>query len=102
MRKDGGMKTLLGSLPQNVIPYRLADLAINGLSQEMMRSIRRVTDLKRWTVEDVMCDALDEFLAKCEAESELEMKVIRFPTRRSKPRLSRSVNAHLRSPATQR
>jgi hypothetical protein len=72
------MKTLPGMLPQNVIPYRLAGLPVNGLDQEILRSLRRVANLKRRTIEDVMCDTLDEFLAKCEAEAELETKIIRF------------------------
>jgi hypothetical protein len=72
------MKSLPGMLPQNVILYRLAGLPVNGLDQEMLRSLRRVANLKRWTIEDVMCDTLEECLAKCEAEAELETKIIRF------------------------
>ena len=33
-----------------------------------------------WGVADVICEAVESFLAKCEGEAELETKIIKFPT----------------------
>ena len=46
----------------------------------MMRKLRKLADLTGWTVEDLIHEGILEFVAKHEAEKELETKIIRFPT----------------------
>jgi hypothetical protein len=76
--KDGGMKTL----PQNIVPFVLRGLPpLNKLDQSMMRKLRKLADLTGWTVEDLIHEGILKFVAKQEAEQELETKIIRFPTR---------------------
>ncbi len=47
----------------------------------MMRKLRKLADLTGWTVEDLIHEGILKFVAKQEAEQELETKIIRFPTR---------------------
>ena len=69
------------TLPQNIVPFVLRGLpALNKLDQSMMRKLRKLADRTGWTVEDLIHEGVVEFVAKCEAERELETKIIRFPT----------------------
>jgi hypothetical protein len=45
----------------------------------MMRKLRKLVDLTGWTVENLIHEGILEFVAKHEAEKELEAKIIRFP-----------------------
>jgi hypothetical protein len=45
----------------------------------MMRRLRRLANRKGSSVEDVIREALEQFVVKCEAERELDTKIIRFP-----------------------
>jgi len=47
----------------------------------MMRRLRKLANRKGGSVEDVIHEALDQFMAECEADRELEAKIIRFPKR---------------------
>ena len=74
--KDGSMKTL----PQNIVPFVLRGLPpLNKLDQGMMRKLRKLADQTGSTVEDLIHEGILEFVAKSEAERELETKVVRFP-----------------------
>jgi hypothetical protein len=74
--KDGSMKTL----PQNIVPFVLRGLPpLNKLDQGMMRKLRKLADQTVSTVEDLIHEGILEFVAKSEAERELETKVVRFP-----------------------
>ena len=67
--QDTGMKTL----PQNIVPFVLRGLPpLNKLDQRMMRKLRKLADLTGWTVEDLIHEGILEFVAKHEAEKELE------------------------------
>jgi len=44
-----------------------------------MRLLRRIADRERVKVADVIQGALALFVAKCEAEADLEKKIIKFP-----------------------
>src|SRR5439155_20132446 len=75
--QDAGMKTL----PQNIVPFVLRGLPpLNKLDQSIMRKLRKLADRTGWTVEDLIHEGILEFVAKHEAEKELETKIIRFPT----------------------
>ena len=47
----------------------------------MMRKLRKLVDLTGWTVENLIHEGILEFVAKHEAEKELETKIIRFSRR---------------------
>jgi hypothetical protein len=44
-----------------------------------MRKLRKLADLTGWTVEDLIQEGILQFVAKHDAERELETKIIRFP-----------------------
>jgi hypothetical protein len=69
------------TLPQIIVPFVLRGLpALNKLDQSMIRKLRKLADRTGWTVEHLIHEGVVEFAAKWEAERELEMKIIRFPT----------------------
>jgi len=68
------------TLPQNIVPFVLRCLPpLNELDQSMMRKLRKLADLTGWTVENLIHEGILKFVAKREAERELETKIIRFP-----------------------
>ena len=69
------MKTPQKRWPDNVEQFRIADLPVGALDQPMMRLMRQIADIKGWTVEEVMVVLVE----RCEAERELEAKIIPFP-----------------------
>jgi hypothetical protein len=79
----GDMKTL----PQNILPFVLGiSRPLNKLDQSMIRKFRRLADRTGWTVEDLIHEGILEFVAKCQAEKELETKIIQLPTTRCESR----------------
>jgi hypothetical protein len=74
------MKTPQKRWPDNVEQFRIADLPVGALDQPMMRLMRKIADIKGWTVEEVML----ALVVRCEAERKLEAKIIPFPKIRSK------------------
>ena len=68
-----------------VTPFVLEDRwALDRLDQPTMRWLSKVAKRKRVGVADVIYEALESFVAKCEAEADLEEKVIKFPTAANK------------------
>ncbi len=55
--------------------------ALDGLDQPTMRWLSKVAKQKRVGVADVIYEALESFVTKCEAEAELEEKIIKFRRR---------------------
>ena len=53
--------------------------ALDGLDQQTMRSLSNEAKRKRVGVADVIYEAVESFVAKCEAEADLENKIIKFP-----------------------
>jgi len=49
-----------------------------------MRKLRKLADLTGWTVQDLIQEGILQFAAKHDAETELETKIIRFPTQYSR------------------
>jgi hypothetical protein len=75
--QNDGMKML----PQNIVPFVLRGLPpLDKLDQRLMRKLRKLADRTGSTVEDLIHEGILEFVAKHEAEKELETKIIRFPT----------------------
>jgi hypothetical protein len=79
--EDGCMKTI-STRPGNVTPFVLEGRrwALDHLDQATMRWLSKVAKRKQMGVADVIYEAIESFIAKCEAEAELETKIIKFPT----------------------
>jgi hypothetical protein len=73
----------MAKLPPNMTPFAPFDglPALNKVDQTMMRRLRALADRRDWSVEHLIHEALEQWVAQCEAERELEMKIIRFPKR---------------------
>ena len=85
MRKaaeDDGMKTVPKTGPGNVTPFVLDGCwALDGLDQPTMRWLSNTAKREHLEVADVIYEAMESFVAKCEAEAELEQKIIKFQRR---------------------
>ena len=80
--EDGGMKTIKKMRPSNVTPFVLEGRwTLDGLDQKTMRSLSKEAKRKRMGVADVIYEAVESFVAKCEAEADLEKKIIKFRRR---------------------
>jgi hypothetical protein len=68
--------------PSNVTPFVLEGCwALDGLDEPTMRWLSKVAKRKRVRVADVIHEAVESFVAKCEAEADLEKKIIKFRRR---------------------
>ena len=54
---------------------------LNKVDRTMMRTLRELADRRGRSVEGLIREALEQWVAKCEAEPELETKIVRFPKR---------------------
>ena len=54
---------------------------LNKVDRTMMRTLRELADQRGRSVEGLIREALEQWVAKCEAERELETKIVRFPKR---------------------
>jgi hypothetical protein len=54
---------------------------LNKVDQTMMRRLRELADRRGWSVEHLIHEALEQWVAQCEAERDPEAKIIRFPKR---------------------
>ena len=76
------MKSTPKARPGNVTPFVLEGRwALDRLSQPTMRWLSKVAKRKRVGVADVIYEAVESFVAKCEAEVDLEKKIIKFRRR---------------------
>jgi hypothetical protein len=74
------MKTISETRPGNVTPFVLEGCwALDGLDQSTMRWLSKVAKRKQVGVADVIYEAIESFIANCEAEADLEAKIIKFP-----------------------
>jgi hypothetical protein len=77
--EDGCMKTISKMRPGNVTPFVLEGRwTLDGLDQRTMRWLSKIAKREHLTVADVIYEVLESFVAKCEAEAELEKKIIKF------------------------
>jgi hypothetical protein len=77
-----GIKTTPETPPSNVTPFVLEGRwALDRLDRPMMRWLSKVAKRNRVGVADIIYEVLESFVAKCEAEAELEKKIIKFRRR---------------------
>jgi hypothetical protein len=67
--------------PPNMKPFAPFDglPPLNKVDQTMMRRLRKLADQRGCNVEDLIHEAIEQWMAQCEAERELETKIVRFP-----------------------
>jgi hypothetical protein len=76
------MKTALNTRHANVAPFVLdGRWALNGLDRSTMRSLSMEAKRKHVGVADIIHETVESFVAKCEAEADLERKIIKFRRR---------------------
>ena len=67
--------------PSNVMSFILEDRwPLDGFDQRELRRLSKTAKRNGVGVADVIYEAVESFVAKCEAEADLEEKVIKFPT----------------------
>jgi hypothetical protein len=77
-----GMKTTPRTRPSNVTPFvPEGRWALDRLDRPTMRWLSRTAKRNRVEVADVIYEVLEAFVAKCEAEADLEQKIIKFRRR---------------------
>jgi hypothetical protein len=81
-RTPPGTKTLPKQWPDKIEAFRVGRWRVDHLDQEMMRTIRKIADKRGSTIEEVMDQALLDFVQRCVADSELSGKIIPFPIKR--------------------
>jgi hypothetical protein len=54
---------------------------LHKVDQTMMRRLRELADRRGRSVEGLIHEALEQWVAKCEVERGLKTKIIRFPKR---------------------
>ena len=78
---NGGMKTTPKTRPSNVTSFILEGRwPLAGFDQRELRRLSKTAKRKGVGIADVLYEAVESFIAKCEAEADLEEKVIKFPT----------------------
>ena len=74
------MKTAPKTRPANVMSFVLEGCwPLDGFDQRELRRLSKIATRNRVGVADVIYEAIESFVAKCEAEVDLEEKVIKFP-----------------------
>lgn len=76
---------------RNVTPFTLDGWPLDGLDQETIVELRKLSDQTGWTLSEVMRKMANEYMAKVRADTELKKKIILLP-----------INGHLPSPPAQR
>ena len=77
--ENGCIKNTSKPRPSNVTLFILEGCwALDHLDQATMRWLSKVAKRKQVGVGDVIYEAIESFVAKCEAEAELEKKIIKF------------------------
>ena len=75
------MKTTPKTRPSNVTSFILEGRwPLAGFDQRELRRLSKTAKRNGVGVADVLYEAVESFVAKCEAEADLEEKVIKFPT----------------------
>jgi hypothetical protein len=52
---------------------------LHNVNQATMRNLRKLADRKGSSVEQVIREAVNQWLSQCEVEGKLKKKIIRFP-----------------------
>ena len=53
---------------------------LDGFDQRELRRLSRIAKRNGVGIADVLYEAVESFVAKCEAEADLESKIVQFPT----------------------
>ena len=76
------MKIISKIRPGNITPFLLEGRwVLDGLDQQTMRSFSKEAKRKRVGFANVIYEAIESFVAKCDAEVDLEGKIIKFRRR---------------------
>ena len=79
--ENGSMKTAPKTRPDNVTSFILEGRwPLAGFDQRELRRLSKTAKRNGVGVADVLYEAVESFVAKCEAEADLEEKVIKFLT----------------------
>jgi hypothetical protein len=79
--EKAGMKTAPKTRPSNVTSFILEGCwPLDGFDQRELRRLSKIAKRNGVGVADVIYEAIESFVANCEAEADLEEKVIKFPT----------------------
>jgi len=79
--ENAGMKTAPKTRPSNVTSFILEGCwPLDGFDQRELRRLSKIAKRNGVGVADVIYEAIESFVANCEAEADLEEKVIKFPT----------------------
>jgi hypothetical protein len=79
--ENAGMKTAPKTRPANVMSFVLEGCwPLDGFDQRELRRLSKIATRNRVGVADVIYEAIESFVAKCEAAADLEEKVVTFPT----------------------
>jgi hypothetical protein len=79
--EDRGMKTTPKTRPSNVTSFILEGCwPLDGFDQRELRRLSKIANRNGVGVADVIYEAVESFVAKCEGAADLEEKVIKFPT----------------------
>ena len=75
------MKTTPKTRPSNVTSFILEGRwPLAGFDQRELRRLSKTATRNGVGIADLLSEAVESFVAKCEAEADLEEKVIKFPT----------------------
>ena len=75
------MKNAPKTRPSNVTPFMLEGWwPLDGFDQRELRRLSKIAKRNRVGIADVIYEAVESFVAKCEAVADLEDKLINFPT----------------------
>ena len=73
------MKTPLNTRHANVTPFVLdGRWALHGIDRSTMRLLSEEAKRKHVEVADIIYETVESLVAKCEAEADLENKIIKF------------------------
>ena len=76
------MKTAPKTRPAHVMSFVLEGRwPLDGFDQRELRRLSRIAKRNGVGIADVLYEAIESFVAKCEAEAELENKIIKFRCR---------------------
>jgi hypothetical protein len=68
--------------PQNVEPFLLDGIPLNGIDQKRMRRLRKSSDQTGVPIPDLISEGIDLMIAADKARRELPSKIVKFPRSR--------------------
>jgi hypothetical protein len=65
--------------PQNIEPFLLDGIPLNGIDQRRMRRLRKSSDQTGVPIPDLISEGIDLMIAADKARRELPSKIVKFP-----------------------